>query len=82
MRLLLKLTFKAYDHVNWHFLRYMMIKLGFAAEWINLIMVCMTTVDYSVSLNGYEVMSIHPFRGLRQLPFVSLPFHNFCKMFV
>ena len=35
---------KAYDRVEWSFMRDMMRKLGFAEQWIKLIMECVTTV--------------------------------------
>ena len=37
---------KAYDRVEWSFLRDMMRKLGFAEQWIKLIMECVTTVRW------------------------------------
>ena len=44
----------------------MMQVMGFAQSWINLVMLCVTTVDYMVCQNGYEVGPIVPRRGLRQ----------------
>ena len=32
---------KAYDRVEWSFLEEMMIKLGFARRWVDLIMTCL-----------------------------------------
>ena len=43
---------KAYDRVEWAYLDAMMRKLGFAKQWIKLIMFCVTTVTYSVLING------------------------------
>jgi hypothetical protein len=43
---------KAYDRVEWKFLEAIMVKLGFASRWIQLIMTCITTVSYSVLVNG------------------------------
>ena len=43
---------KAYDRVEWAYLDAMMRKLGFAKRWIKLIMLCVTTVTYSVLING------------------------------
>jgi hypothetical protein len=43
---------KAYDWVEWCFLREMMRKLGFAEQWVNLIMKCVSTVRYQVKVNG------------------------------
>lgn len=43
---------KAYDRMEWSFLRKMMERLGFADRWINLVMMCVTTVRYRVLVNG------------------------------
>jgi hypothetical protein len=39
---------KAYDRVEWHFLRDMMVKMGLCEQWINLIMECVTSVGYRI----------------------------------
>ena len=35
---------KAYDRLDWNYLRVIMIKLGFATSWVNLVMMCVTSV--------------------------------------
>ena len=37
---------KAYDRVEWGFLRRMMEKLRFHAEWVELIMECVSSMSY------------------------------------
>jgi hypothetical protein len=43
---------KAYDRVEWHFLEAMMVWLGFALRWVALIMKFISTVTYSILVNG------------------------------
>ncbi|XP_019228498.1 PREDICTED: uncharacterized protein LOC109209643 [Nicotiana attenuata] len=43
---------KAYDSLDWHFLRYMLTELGFPQKFIHWVMECVSTVSYSLMLNG------------------------------
>ena len=57
---------KAYNKVEWVFLKEIMRKLGFEERWINLMMVCVKSVSYSILFNGKPKGLIHPSRGIRQ----------------
>ncbi|XP_019150538.1 PREDICTED: uncharacterized protein LOC109147330 [Ipomoea nil] len=56
---------KAYDHVEWPFLRGMLVALGFDDRWIELIMLCVSTVSYTFLINGTRSESVMHTRGLR-----------------
>lgn len=43
---------KAYDRVEWGFLRKLLLTMGFDGRWVNLVMDCVTTVTYSFIING------------------------------
>ena len=57
---------KTYDRVEWGFIKKVMEQLGFNERWISLIMQCITTVTYSVLINGEAHGCIVPSWGLRQ----------------
>lgn len=57
---------KAYDCIEWLFLKSMMLRMSFDEGWVTLIMMCVSTVSYKVCRNGEEVGPIVPSRGLRQ----------------
>ena len=57
---------KAYDRLEWHFLEKTMIHMGFDIKWIRWIMKCVSTVSYSVLINGSPQGTIVPERGIRQ----------------
>ncbi|KAK6153718.1 hypothetical protein DH2020_013357 [Rehmannia glutinosa] len=56
---------KAYDRVEWPFLEGILDKLGFAKEWIGLVMRCVRLV-YSIFINGSPTDCFTPTRGIRQ----------------
>ena len=57
---------KAFDKVEWSFVKGVMERLGFDGKWISLIMQCISSVSFSVIINGKAYGSIIPTRGLRQ----------------
>lgn len=57
---------KAYDRVEWAFLEAIMIKLGFARDFVELIFRCISSVSYSIRVNQSIYGRIIPQRGLRQ----------------
>ncbi|XP_035551149.1 uncharacterized protein LOC118349712 [Juglans regia] len=57
---------KAYDRVEWPFLEAMLKRLGFGLKMCSLIMKCISSVSYSVLVNGKVGRSFLPSRGIRQ----------------
>lgn len=57
---------KAYDRVDWDFLNARMHQMGFCSKWIQWIMLCVKTVNYSFCFNGSIIGPVKPKRGLRQ----------------
>jgi hypothetical protein len=58
---------KAYDRVEWNFLRGCLQKLGFSHTWIDTVMrCCVTSARYAVRVNGELTDPVIPSRGIRQ----------------
>ena len=57
---------KAYDRVEWTCLENVMRKMGVHQKMIDVIMRCITTVTYSIRINGQTRGRIVPSRGLHQ----------------
>ncbi|KAL0449729.1 UNVERIFIED_CONTAM: hypothetical protein Slati_1529300 [Sesamum latifolium] len=57
---------KAYDRVEWSFLRRVLLRLGFESEFVELIMLLVTTISYSLTLNGDPFGYFRPERGIQQ----------------
>ena len=57
---------KAYDRVEWEYLKRIMLTLGFCDTFVSLIMRCVTSVSLSVRVNCVLIDSFRPSRGIRQ----------------
>ena len=57
---------KAYDRVNWTFLRLTLLLIGLHVETVNWIMECVSTTNFVVLVNGAPSSSFPASRGLRQ----------------
>lgn len=57
---------KAYDRLEWSFIRLVFEKLGFASDWINLVMQYIETVSYTFLVNDSTHGAVIPQRGIRQ----------------
>ncbi|RVW73236.1 LINE-1 reverse transcriptase-like [Vitis vinifera] len=63
---------KAYDHVEWSFVVSVMSMMGFGEKWIRWIKWCISTVSFSVLVNGSSSGFFQSSRGLRQEDPLSL----------
>ena len=57
---------KAYDHVEWEFLDFVLKKKGFGSTWRKWIQGCLSSVEYSVIINGRPRGRFKGTWGLRQ----------------
>lgn len=52
--------------MKWFELYATMVKMGFDVKWINLVMKCVTTVDFAVLINGRPEKKFKPSKGPHQ----------------
>ena len=57
---------KAYDHINWDFLFYMLERFGFGERWKGWIYQCVSMVRFLVLMNGTPKDFFDSSRGVRQ----------------
>lgn len=57
---------KAYDRIQWAFLRSVLESFHFPENWIKLVLFCLSSASMSLLWNGGITPSFKPLRGLRQ----------------
>jgi len=67
MGMMIKLDFsKAYDRLNWNYLKTILMAFGFCNRWVNWICNMISTHNFSILLNGSPTSTFNATRGLRQ----------------
>ena len=56
---------KAYDRVNWNFLKAVLLAMKFDPKWIRWIMEYVSFVSYTLLVNRSLTSTFHPTQGLR-----------------
>lgn len=57
---------KAYDRLEWSFIKDILLAYGFESRWVELVMKLICSVTYKYKVNGFTSQSLTPQRGLRQ----------------
>lgn len=57
---------KAYDRMEWEFLKAILRKMGFSQWWVHLVLQCVSTVSYNIVHGEHNMGPINPSRGIRQ----------------
>lgn len=57
---------KAFDQLEWSFLKHVLNLLSFPESFIKLVISCVTSPLYTILLNGAKLEPFSPSRGLRQ----------------
>ena len=58
--------YKAYDMMDWKFIKEMLVALNFPAHFIHIDMACIISTRYTIMINGTPTPTFQAKRGLRQ----------------
>jgi hypothetical protein len=82
-QLILKLDLeKAYDHLEWGFIREVLTFFKFPPPFVDLVLECVTTSSFSILVNGGQLESFKPSRGIRQGDPLSLYLFILCMEYL
>jgi len=58
---------KAYDRVEWNYLKEILLRMGFRDSWVEMIMRCVSSASFRVQVNGKLSRRFEAARGIRQV---------------
>lgn len=77
---------KAYDKLEWSFIRDILLRINLLVDLIDLIMSCVSLVSPSIMFNGVPLEPIFPLRGVRQghplSPYLLILYINFLDQLI
>ena len=56
---------KAYDKMEWSYLKALLSALGFCQKWVDMVMYCIATVSYTILINGKPFSLVNLEKGIR-----------------
>lgn len=56
---------KAYDQMEWPFIRWVLQQHGFSDQWIRYLISCVSSTSFQTLINGHRGAKFQPSRGLR-----------------
>lgn len=62
---------KAYNKISWDFHEDVLVEMGFPAQWVRLILQCVTTTSFRIQINGELSTNFKPQAGLKQGDLIS-----------
>ncbi len=73
---------KAYDPLEWSFIRHTLQFFNFPSSWIELIMSCISSSSLSILVNGECLENFSPSKGIRQGDPLSLYIFILCMEYL
>jgi len=73
---------KAYNKLEWSFIKSMLIRYNFPDNIIELVLSCISSVSTSILLNGGSLEPFYPSRGIRQGDLLSPYIFILCMEFL
>ncbi|XP_050944096.1 uncharacterized protein LOC127150413 [Cucumis melo] len=70
---------KAFDKLNWRFIDFVLMKKGYPIKWRRWIKACISSVQYSIIINGRPGDPISPFIFVLAMDYISRMLDSICE---